>query len=184
MTKTCTKALLLLLPMLGFAWSYWEQKGIVNCYIRDIEHDSSNAGLYCLFESPQDFSSHPNFIESYSPMESWFMYAFSIPNEFDDDYDKFLDSKYSTFSTAYKDHILKFYGHDRVASRYEVPMNRKPDKPGLTQILFPKDSDREKYIRERTGCDYENWWEVLSRIDSKEIFHNRMLPKYEEVNET
>ncbi len=174
--------------MLGESWAYWRDNGLYNCYIGDVnkaEYAEYNDNIFCLFDKNltqvpvfdtfqnEVQSAHVNYIDSYTVSDTnsnYVMYVFDVPNNLKEQYNTFLESKYSCFSSAYKDQIFDFFGYDKQQARYEIPVGKKLQSPTIPQILFPKTSDRDKYIKEKTGCKYEGWWEIIDRINEKEVF--------------
>lgn len=190
MKKSYNKTTLFILPMLGQKWEWWRDNGIYNTYIADIDHPDVNNKILCLFdinsitnsgwvifdEETREQDKNFNYSYSIDDDQNYMMHVYNVRKERQEDYDYFLKSKYSYFSRDYKNEILNFYDIDQHKARYEVVMAQKPERPTISQILFPKNSDREKYIKQRTGCSYEWDWEIYDRINEREVFSKSSLP--------
>lgn len=181
--KVYNKSTLFLLPILKKNINFWKEHSLYNAYISDVNNkeDFENK-LFCLCVDNkgknENLTSNNSFSYCYTPKEddnSLIMYVYNIPDNTINEYYTFLKSEYSKFSTEYKDCILDFHNINRLKARYEIPMHLKPEKPVITQILFPKDSDRKKYIQDKYGCKYEPYWEISSRINEKEVFNLNLI---------
>lgn len=153
--------------MIGDNWKQYHKNSFYNCYIGDLDHTDFSNNIFCLYTTTSTDSEEQ--AVAYYPVDdtSW-MYVYDVPKEYQEDYNTFVNSKYSKFSNEYKDKILEFFGIDRAEGRWE--QKDKPPTPYVRQVIFPKDSDRVKYILERIGCEYEKDCEILDRIDEREVF--------------
>lgn len=94
------------------------------------------------------------------------MYVFKVPGEFQEDYNKFLDGKYSEFSTNYKLRILKFWSLD-----YWGRDNL------LASILFRSDLIKkwwdDRGINKNSSCTENEYW--YKPLLSTEVYHHKKL---------
>lgn len=82
----------------------------------------------------------------------------NIPKEFQSDYEKFLDGKYSKFGMVYKALLVKKYGDER-----HEGFNERNHLPNLSvfDVIYPNENSRERLA------------ESLSIGNSKIIFDNK-----------
>lgn len=90
----------------------------VNAYCRDWTHTHYVNHLFLLFEYFEDpigdlldreCKGNPNYVEAYKPSDSYIVYVFKIPKSREEDYNRFLNSKYSTISDEGKQVIKEYW---------------------------------------------------------------------------
>jgi len=91
-----------------------------NCYIGDVNHPELQNKIFLLYDYKmtvqfvkfeRSLELIPEFNTDYDYSgEQQVMYVFDVPEEHIDDYQLFLDGKYSEFSESLKEKILKFWG--------------------------------------------------------------------------
>src|ERR1041385_2982888 len=95
--------------------SYYYGESFLNCYIGDKKHPEYTDCIWMLFKfnGARDFiyferelQKSDNYIFDYDPANGLILFAFSIPDEYVDDYLLFKDGKYSKFSIGLKNKIL------------------------------------------------------------------------------
>ena len=91
------------------------------CYVGDIEKseysehilleyefDESFKDMYFKFE--EEIQKCTYFEDFYDTSEGNIVFIFRVPEQYKNDYKLFMESKYSEFSTKYKDKIIEFHG--------------------------------------------------------------------------
>lgn len=95
------------------------KRNIVNAFIGDEDHPRLTNHIFLLYEySSEDWFARfeeevkfsPLYVKSYDPDKMHVMIVFKIPEEYQYDYDMFMNSKYSQMSEEYKKEIQKFHG--------------------------------------------------------------------------
>lgn len=118
-----TEASRFVLPMLyatGRNDSFFITSLFNNCYIGDVNHPELQNKIFLLydykmtvsfvqFERSLELMSQYNTDYDYAD-EHQVMYVFDVPEEHVDDYQLFIEGRYSEFSELLKDKILKFWG--------------------------------------------------------------------------
>lgn len=167
MIARMTKSSLFVLPMLrqyipvigGNRRNFFFDTYFVNAFVAIPGNDRCIALLY-RFSGKKEFiefegflNSLPVFISQFDPNKEMVMYVFEVPYGREDDYDHFLEGRYSHMSPAYKGEILEFHGFNRDGR--------------LAEILYksPKARARLEYEIDAVLDDDA---EVMSIIDMKE----------------
>lgn len=115
-----------LLPMLGGNSKHFRdprsksaRSNFVNCFIGDSEKPELNSHILLLykFSGNKEFidfefwlQSHDQFRGTYEPDRYHTMYIFEVSDQYKEDYTKFKEGKYSSFSGDYKRQIELFHG--------------------------------------------------------------------------
>lgn len=118
-----TEASRFILPMLYASDrndSYFITSLFNNCYIGDVNHPELGNKIFLLYDYKMTtqfvkFERSLELISNYKTDydyadEHQVMYVFDVPEEYDYDFARFLEGKYSLFSDVYKQKILKFWG--------------------------------------------------------------------------
>jgi hypothetical protein len=150
-TKTCTY----ILPMLSMELSTFKGQ-VVNAFLGDNEQPQWDNHIFVLFK----FSAKAPFIEyektlegnhlyagSYDPDDRFVMKVFKVPERFQEDYNKFKDSKFSQISNELKTRIVAFhqlpqdhpivdvlYKREAAFQRLEAQLNG----PGVSEVTLPR----------------------------------------------
>jgi len=106
-----------ILPLLGYPKLFY-QPYLVNAYLGDVDmygHDPYNiyilmeySGAMDYYEKEKAIEQHPSFEFSYSLFDELYaMYVIKLTDILEDDYDRFLEGKYSEFSKGARDLILR-----------------------------------------------------------------------------
>ncbi len=158
-----TKSTYFVLPMLGYPLSNFDT-GYINCYIKcDLISDYDNH-IFVVFERDsldqkvrlfEEFQDHNNFIQV-DEVGIYYVLIFSIPNEHQDDYYRFIAGKYSKFTRDYKTIIKSFW-----------PNYVKGKRSRTISILYPDD---EKSLPHRRD------------LEKKICSEGEKLPKGSEIN--
>jgi hypothetical protein len=140
-----------ILPMLSRPWVWYGNK-LINFYLGDVNRPEYDRHILVLFEYSDDddfikleqnLRNHPQYIEDYDPNSETVMFVFSIPDEFNDDYNLFKKGKYSHFSTKLKHAIL---GSQTSGINFEILTRSKARKERLESHLEVKiDPSAELY---------------------------------------
>lgn len=120
-----TDATRYVLPMLGSIdrdSSFFITKNFENCYIGDANHTELGRRIYLLYHYRMNpdfvrFEHKIELIPEYSTDfdyadEHEVMYVFNIPNEHKEDFEKFLNGDFNSFSDTLKTKIRTFWGKD------------------------------------------------------------------------
>lgn len=137
-----SKSSYFLFPMLGEDRTYfWWNSLFTNCYIdiEDIEYKLCGPHIYLVYRFSKNISfsdfeakleSHPLYIETFDVDPYQVMYAFKVPDKYQNTFNLFRQGKYSQFDNSYKERIINF--HDA------------PYDSELSQILSKSPKRREK----------------------------------------
>ncbi len=143
-----TKSTLFILPILGYTYNDFKFSGVqylINCHVLDIKKPK----LFCIFDNTihsDDLMARQNkLIGNYSFSQRFddndgkeLVFTFDIGTDFEDDYYRFLDGKYSEFSTDLKD--LLFFAY----SKQSLPGY----KASVCDAIYPTDSKRRAIAKE------------------------------------
>lgn len=152
-----TKATYLLIPMLGQPFNFYKEC-FVNLYVGEYEDepklfmvldkskDGFNANYGVLLTSKYYYSSR-----DYE--DSKLLLIFNVPEEFVDDYNLFLEGKYSKFSYAYKKKVTECISSKGGA---------------LLKIISPTQADR-KSLAESLEVELDPDAEIISKPDLSEF---------------
>ena len=161
-----TKTTLFILPILGYTYRDFSFSGknyLINCYISDIKKPK----LYCIFDNTHDSDDlklvqarlTTNFLFTSSYLDNdglELVHTFNLGTDFEDDYYKFLDGKYSKFSRDLKDLLTFAYGRNS-----EVGY-----KASVYEAIYPIESKRKK-IAEVLDVELSEIVEVFDKPDLK-----------------
>jgi len=159
-----TKSSLLVLPMLeGERYLYFYDENLVNCFIGTKERGEGTIGLLYRQSNSSLFKKFINAIQKFRNFEKiakfsddFIYFELSVPKKYKNDYKKFIEGKYSEFSSNYKDMILKFHKID-IDSQ-------------IAQILY-KGQTRRKKLEDSLGVSLDPDAELFSVINKdRELF--------------
>jgi len=151
-----TKARLFVRAMLGYPLDFYGED-FYNCYV-----GKSDNVMYLTFKKPlKDIQSFNKVLETlttdeyYSGQKSitdWYIIKMNIPQQYVNDYYKFLDGKYSKMSEDYKENLLNMLlKYDRTKIVYKK----------IKECLYPTKEARKK-LEEELGASLDVDAEVMS----------------------
>lgn len=142
------KSVSFVLPMLGHNQDFFYS--LINCYLGDSSKPEYNFRRIFLRNKYKDDKLRAILhYESEYKLDDSYMYVYLIPDEFQEDYMKFCDGKYSEFSQAYKDQICRLLG------------KKEYHHSQIYKIIY-KTLDRKQRIEELVGQSIGNQ-EVCSK---------------------
>lgn len=147
-----TRTYTYLLPGLAYNVSI-NKELLVDVFLGDIENlkAPSERLIYCLFkfdenqtEYEESLMNHSLFVEHYDVDEEHFMCIFKYPEEFYDDYDKFINSQMGSFSLKFRGIIVKYHSLVKSSNVYcvlhKTPLYRKQLEYKIG-VELPEDAD-------------------------------------------
>ena len=159
-TARLTKSSLFLLPMLGGTRRlYMWDKLFVNAFINADQHKDSICLLYrfsgdtIFLKFEQALKKFRTFKDTYDPSPYFVMFVFDVPTNHVQQFNLFVEGKYSKFSPEFKSKIMEFHGFNIHGE--------------MAQILF-QDEKRRLRLQEELGAEIEPGSELLSIIDIEE----------------
>lgn len=105
-TKT-NKSLHFVAPMIGISYSFYRYN-LINCYLND-KLNRPNLDIYHVFllvKKEDDALERLRPFVEYYKVDEGYMYVFKVPDQYEEDYLKFILGKYSEFSNSYKKRII------------------------------------------------------------------------------
>jgi hypothetical protein len=153
------KSAFFILPLLGQP-SYWYY-GLLNCYLGDI-NNKPELTFKKIFINSESYDSKllstKYFNQLYQLEDNTYMYVFDIPKEYEEDYNKFSDGKYSDISEQAKALICKHSGI-------------KPIMNSVVYKVLYKTADQKQKIEDLIGEELPLSAEVYSRPDlDREVY--------------
>lgn len=126
------------------------RRGIINSYLGDYSKEGSfDNKLYVLCENVHsELNNHKNTVDAYDT-KNGVMYVLSIPDEFIEDYKKFLSGEYSKYSKTSKEVLTKSACRNSLKQPYETE---------IYSVLY-KTKARKEYL--------ENWLDVELEDDAE-----------------
>lgn len=173
------KSCFFILPLLGQP-SYWYY-GIINCYLRDIinKPEFDNQKLFLNVKTYDNKLAVTKYFNQFYQLEDGsYMYIFDIPKQYNNDYNRFCQGRYSEMSEDAKQVICRLSGI-------------KPIQNSTVYKVLYKTSDQKKKIEDSIGVELPIDAEVYSvpNID-KETYslycikgYNRSLERRESAGE-
>ena len=163
-TVRLTKSSLFLLPMLGGTRRlYMWDKLFVNAFINADQHQNSICLLYrfsgdtIFLKFEQALKKFRTFKDTYDPSPYFVMFVFDVPSNYIEQFNLFVNGKYSKFSPEYKSKIMEFHSFNIHGE--------------MAQILF-QDEKRRLRLQEELDAEIEPGSELLSIIDIEEETFN------------
>lgn len=172
-----TNSVLFALPMIGLTT---DALGLhfVNCFIKDTQYETTlERPLFLLFNCEyktkteekyyqhlhNELTAKEEFVTFYYTGNindrKYIIYLFNVNNEFTDDYDKYLQGKYSQFSPLLKKRFPKYRINKSTGRKEETVIGK----------VVNKSPELKKYWEERLGVTLEENAEVWSRPYLNEI---------------
>jgi hypothetical protein len=158
--RTFTRATTYVRPMLGYPVAFFG-KCYYNCHISiepnmiHIVFSKPLEELYSEYHGILDtLRNDPQYIDE-QDYPNYKILNFTVPTDTEEDFEMFLDSKFSKMTHSYKEHILSLYAQYKDAYRV------------LSRALYPKAKDRED-LRKKLGVDIDvldDKAEVISAIN-------------------
>tara|TARA_R100000951_G_scaffold94695_3_gene83522 strand:+ start:61 stop:798 length:738 start_codon:yes stop_codon:yes gene_type:complete len=140
-----TKASLFIMPMLGGNKDlYFHDSLFINAFIGTDKEDSCIALLYRFSGTPlflkfeQALKKFRCYRDVVDPSPHHVMFIFNIPDNYIEDYDKFILGKFSELSPQLKEAILKFYNADLHSSLGQILFKSEKRRLRLSQNLGVK----------------------------------------------
>jgi|TARA_R100000030_G_C3254828_1_gene123795 hypothetical protein len=159
-----SKTAMFVFPMLsGNRKLFLFDKLFVNAYIRTEKEKNCIALLYrfsgstLFLKFEQALRKFRNFIRVEDPSPHFVLFVFSIPEDYYEEYARFLKGKYSKFNNSYKMKILEFHGFSLEGQ--------------MAQILFQGDKLRKK-METSLGCSIPKDSELHSIVNLEEETFN------------
>jgi|8_EtaG_2_1085327.scaffolds.fasta_scaffold00670_7 hypothetical protein len=160
-----TKSFYYLLPMIGPHKELFMLDKLVNVFIGTEKNSDCIALLYRWSSDPlflqleKAFKKFSYFreVEDIDPYHV--LFVFNVPDKYRKEYNKFIKGKYSKLVKMYKLHILEFFNLDKDSQ--------------ICQVLF-KSAKRKKLLEEILGAHLPDESELLSIVDSKEIYDSKI----------
>ena len=163
-TARLTKSSLFLLPMLGGTRRlFMYNKLFVNAFIAAEQHEDCIALLYrfsgdtIFLKFEQALKKFNSFRDTFDPSPYFVIFVFDVPDTYRQQYDLYIDGKYSKFSPEFKSRIMEFHGFNIHGE--------------MAQILF-QDEKRRLRLQEELDAEIEPGSELLSIIDVEEETFN------------
>lgn len=152
-----SKATSFILPMIGHPLSYF--KALVHCYIADFEQEDNDLNFNKIFiltlENNDQLIYNHYFLKNYRTKNNGYMYVFDVPVVFVENYQLFLDGKYSHFTTEYKDFLVS-------------KITRKDVMTSVIYKVLYRTADARKQVEDRVGQKLPLDAEVLSALNFAE----------------
>ena len=149
------KSYVMLLPLLRLESHMY----IINTYIGDMERNTLKNKLYVLCNRHNPYIEKKYIVEDIRELDSGkIMYEIDFPEEFNDDFIKFLNGKYSEMSKRAKDIICKYN------AKYS---NKEIQQTSIYSILY-KTKARKKFLEDLLGVTLEDSAELCSIINLEE----------------
>jgi len=151
MIASRTKASLFVLPMLpGNRSTYYYDKFLLNCFVGT--KDVSNviavlfrfSGLKMFANLEQSMQRLKCYMKTEDPTKSTVLYLFEVPKYYQEDFNKFLEGKYSEMTEDYKLKILDFHGVDFDSSIGHILFKDETRRLELEELLdtnLPEDAE-------------------------------------------
>lgn len=163
-TARLTKSSLFLLPMLGGTRRlFMFDKLFVNAFISAEQYTNCIALLYrfsgdtIFLKFENALKKFRNFKDTFDPSPYFVMFIFDVPESYADQYELYIEGKYSKFSPEFKSKIMEFHGFSIHGE--------------MAQILF-QDEKRRLRLQEELDAEIEPGSELLSIIDVQEETFN------------
>jgi hypothetical protein len=151
-----TKSTFFILPMLGRSMEWYGER-LINCYIGDINRPEYDNHILLLMKFNGSIQSmqfeealkeHRRFVTSYDPVSGYTVFVYSMPEECLEDYQKFIDGKFSKLSDPYKQLVKgkRSNDHKVVKALYPTEKDRDLLKQQLERIMemavvLPEDAE-------------------------------------------
>lgn len=132
------KSCFFILPLLGYPM-YWYY-GLINCYLGD-ETNKPEFTLNKIFIQVKVYDNKltglPYFNQFYKLEDHTYMYVYNIPKQYEDDYTKFYEGRYSEMSESSKDLICKLSGVKPVMSStvYKVLYKTTDQRQKIEELI-------------------------------------------------
>lgn len=157
--KRLNKSSFFILPLIGIDNTYY---GLINSYLGYFESDKlvgmDGDSIYVNIKYyDEKLRGNSNYKDYYQLKDNTYMYVFSIPDKFKNDFFSFVDGKYSLFSEEAK-YIL---------CKSSTVNSRKIESSNLYGILY-KTRGRVKYIEELIGQKLPVDAELCSVVELEE----------------
>lgn len=170
--KEVSKSFKFILPMLGKG--FYEFGDILSVFVGDLDKPNLNNHIFILYkyDGSKYFAQfevklrdHKLFETYYDPTKEHVMFVFKVPEEYQNEYNLFKEANpscFGSFSTQYKNHILKFF-------------NEVFDLSLIKKILW-RDESLYKELEQKLGVKIPRNVDPTSVPDmTREIFNKTKL---------
>lgn len=172
MSITVNKSFTYIYPMIKDIVNY--ENNLLGCYIKDLNRPEYDNHIFLRYKfegfAKSLYSKFEDKIADCELLETFYdvpidggdtvMFVFKVPEEYQEDYNNFLQSKYSKLSDNYKKKIISYHG-----------ATNSKNAAFLESILY-KHPERRKLVEERIGRKLRDDNELSEKwLSSKEFFH-------------
>lgn len=170
--KTNTNSDIFLLPSLGFRKLDLKKYGFISTFIDDTDHDPHYPySLYLLF-NPEDQEAFNLFVaeegerrgvvilEEYDYDGGYVVLVYKFPEQYKEEFNKFLGGKYASFRNVYK----KLFPETNLQTNSFGPVSVK--KRTIQFLVFNKDPDMKKFWEIEMGeeiPDGMDYWPIPNK---------------------
>lgn len=120
-----TRFLLPILYAKGLKYNDVLNNFFISAYIADIDRPENDSRLSLKYMTIDAIPKELDGETTHDPEDDSFLVTFDIPEEFMDDYYKFLSGEYSKFSKKLKEYIMSFWEEDNKSALYGVLYHKK-----------------------------------------------------------
>jgi len=139
------KSVYFVLPMLRIMSAYYRHN-LLNCYLSDNKNRPNiyNYHIFMLVKKEDEkLLNMPTYREHYE-VDEGIMYVFRVPEEFEEDYLKFILGQYSQFSAEYKTQLIKLLpAPHTMRSEFKVIMKTDDAKAIIEEMVGQSIGDQE-----------------------------------------
>lgn len=182
-----------LLYPLGIERKKITQLGFIQAYLADAEKDVEyQSPVFLLFkpDSPTIFQAFVDseyerlnkvtgtvdIIEDYDYVDGYVVLVYQFPKEFEEDYNKFLEGKYSKFSKKFRETYPKVV-------KIKTEEGRPIEEVSTQYRIINRTPEFREYLEEILGIEFQGDMEFWSKPDmSKETLTIDKIKKKEETN--
>jgi hypothetical protein len=181
-----------LLPVYKIGLKRLTELGFINCFLKDEERETVNETdlhLYLLFKTDEEQQKELQkiigllekkegeviLLEDYDYSENYMVLVFKFPEKFRNDYQLFIEGKYSHLSDA----IQATYPEKTVADFYPfTPLEGK----SLQWMVCHKDPALKRFLEQKHDLDLSDAPEYYHLIDmDNETLTENTIKKYEDI---
>lgn len=168
---------LFLVPPIGISRLKLKENGFIGAYLGDVGKPEIkyDRGVFMLFRPPnmamfEEFMEEekirtPWLVEDYDYAGGYVVVIYALEEEFADDYQKFLEGRYSKFSASFKNRFTK-------TVRLRDNMGRGKEESSWQWRIFKKDPEIKKHWEEELNVTFTDDMEVWSKPTLEEEILN------------
>lgn len=116
------------------------------------------AWLDVQYETSNKFTNTVDIIEDYDYKDGYVVVVYQFPKEFEGDYKKFLEGKYSKFSKKFKETYPKLV-------KIKTSDGRQMDEISVQFRITHRTMDLKEMLEEKLGVEFESTQEFFSKPD-------------------